>query len=181
MQPIGLLMKEHRLIERMIPLIEKTIQKSKETHKIDVKFITISIEFFRNYADKTHHGKEEDILFESLKKIQISMEHKKTMEQLIEDHKTSRAIIAELEDANSQYANGNESVIGIIQEKLRQLTILYPRHIEIEDKQFFFPIMDYFTRKESDDMIQQFFDFDKNMIHEYFHQIIEKQEKLLNI
>ena len=177
MQPIGLLMREHRLIDRMISLTEKTLQKTKETQEVDADFISILIDFFRNYADKTHHGKEEDILFDSLKKIQISLELKKTMEQLIDDHKTARKIINKLEDANYRHIKGDTTAINVIQEQLLQLAVLYPNHIEIEDKHFFFPVMEYFSRKECNDMIQKFFDFDKNIIHEFYNHIIEKQEK----
>ena len=68
MQPIGLLMKKHRLIERMITLLETELQQSKKSLKIDTEFIKVAIDFFKTYADRTHHGKEEDILFKSLSK-----------------------------------------------------------------------------------------------------------------
>jgi len=181
MQPIGLLMKEHRLIERMIPLLEKNLKKSEETQMIYTAFISVVIDFFKTYVDKIHHGKEEDILFKSLKKIQISTTHKKTLNQLLEDHKISRVIIGEIEDANHRYLHGDNSAIHDIQEGLHKIIMLYPCHIEIEDKRFFFPIMDYFTREECDAMIQKFFDFDKNIIHEYYNHIIEIQEKLWDI
>jgi hemerythrin-like domain-containing protein len=80
-------MKEHRVIERIIPLLEKNLQKSRVYQKVDTEFLTIVIDFFKTYADKIHHGKEEDILFKSLRRNQISIEHKKTMNQLIAEHK----------------------------------------------------------------------------------------------
>jgi len=181
MQPIGLLMIEHRLIERMIPILDENLQKIKETNTLDSNFLIICIDFFKTYADKIHHGKEEDILFKALEKIQISKDHKKTLEQLLRDHRTSRTIIGSLEEANNQFCRGDKSVLNDIQEKIHQLTVLYPQHIEIEDKQFFFPIMDYFTREECDNMIREFFDFDKNIIHKYYNQIVEKQEKLFGL
>ena len=36
--------------------------------------------------------------------------------------------------------------------------------------------MDYFTEEEQQKMLQEFYDFDKKMIHEKYLQIIEKQE-----
>ena len=46
MQPIGLLMNEHRLIKRMIALLEMELQQSKKSLKIDTEFITVAIDFF---------------------------------------------------------------------------------------------------------------------------------------
>jgi hemerythrin-like domain-containing protein len=57
-QPIELLMKEHRLIERMITSLETELQKSKKSLKTDTEFITVVIDFFRTYTDRTHNGKE---------------------------------------------------------------------------------------------------------------------------
>ena len=79
MQPIGFLMKEHRLIERMITLLEKELQQSKKSLKVDTEFITVVIDFFRTYADSTHHDKEEDILFKALSKTKLSEELQRTM------------------------------------------------------------------------------------------------------
>jgi hypothetical protein len=37
--------------------------------------------------------------------------------------------------------------------------------------------MEYFSSKERDVMLQEFFDFDKNIIHEHYSDLVEKQEK----
>lgn len=177
MQPIGLLMKEHRLIERMITLLEMELQQSKKSLIINTELITLAIDFFRTYADRTHHGKEEDILFKTLSKMKLSEELRRTMNQLLEDHQTSREVINALEDANLRYIQGYHASIHEIHKKLLQLITLYPQHIEIEDTQFFFPVMDYFTSNERDAMLQEFIDFDKNIIHEHYSDLVEKQEK----
>jgi len=56
MKPIGPLMKEHRLIEKMINLLNEHQSKLSKTRKLDVNFIQIAVDFFRTYADRTHHG-----------------------------------------------------------------------------------------------------------------------------
>ena len=99
------------------------------------------------------------------------------MNQLLEEHKTSRETIKKLHEANIRYIQGYHSSIYEIHKELLQLITLYPQHIKTEDTQFFFPVMDYFTSKERDTILQEFFDFDKNIIHEYYSDLIEKQEK----
>ena len=81
MMPIAPLMIEHRLIERMIRLMDKEADRIRQGGRPDVDLINMVIDFIRTYADKLHHGKEEDILFKSLAKKSLSAEHKKIMDE----------------------------------------------------------------------------------------------------
>ncbi len=179
MQPIGLLMKEHRLMERIIPLLQKKLLDTKKTLEIDTKFVEVVVDFFQTYADKTHHGKEEDILFKALKKKNISTEHKKILDILLKDHETSREIIRSLHQANIRYGQGYHASIITIQDSFSKLTTLYPQHIALEEKQFFFPAMEYFTTDECNAMLEEFYNFDKTVIHEHYTDIINILEKQL--
>ena len=62
MKPRGLLMIEHRLIEKVL-----TVAKQKAISMTDMDynpiFVETIVDFIKTYADRTHHGKEEDILF----------------------------------------------------------------------------------------------------------------------
>ena len=57
MKPIGPLMWEHRLIEKMLRLFDGEIIKINENNKVDTVFIDMAVDFIRTYADSTHHGK----------------------------------------------------------------------------------------------------------------------------
>ena len=58
MKPIGPLMWEHRLIEKMLRLFEGEIKRISELNRLDTVFIDTAVDFIRTYADRTHHGKE---------------------------------------------------------------------------------------------------------------------------
>ena len=176
MKPIGLLMREHRLIEKLIKLIDKEINNIKKNKKINSDFIHISVDFFRTYVDRTHHGKEEEILFRDLKKKKISNDLKNIMKRLEQDHQYARKKVNNLSNLNDNYIQGKTSSIKEIKSTLEKLVTLYPIHIETEDKEFFYPCMDYFTEEEQHKMLQEFYDFDKKMIHEKYLQILEQQE-----
>jgi hemerythrin-like domain-containing protein len=72
MLPIGPLMWEHRLIERMIKLIKAEYVTIEKTKKLDLNFIVVTTDFLRTYADRCHHGKEEEILFRELARKNLS-------------------------------------------------------------------------------------------------------------
>ena len=59
MMPAGPLMIEHRLIERMIKVMQSELVKMRQQNQADVIFIDTAIDFIRMYADRCHHGKEE--------------------------------------------------------------------------------------------------------------------------
>ena len=173
MMPIGPLMIEHRLIEKMIILMEKEIKKMKKYSKANPLFIDIAVDFIRMYADRTHHGKEEDILFKALNKKELSPNHTKIMDELIEEHVWARNTVGKLVEAKNQYVKGNTKVLDDIINLMNELVEFYPKHIAKEDKHFFIPIMNYFTKDEQKKMLQEFWEFDKTLIHEKYQRVIE--------
>ena len=57
---------EHRLIEQIIKALETELHHISHDNKAHPMFIYSAVDFFRTYADKFHHGKEEDILLMNL-------------------------------------------------------------------------------------------------------------------
>jgi hemerythrin-like domain-containing protein len=177
MKPIGPMMWEHRLIERVLRSVEAGIAEIKILNKIDPVYIDTVVDFIRTYADRTHHGKEEDILFRELKKKTLSEEHTLTMNELIEDHIFSRKTVAELVKGKEELLKGNSESFSVIIKSLETLTIFYPKHIEKEDKHFFYPVMEYFSDEDQDAMLEEFYEFDAKMIHEKYNKVAETIEK----
>ncbi len=177
MEPIGPLMWEHRLIERMIALIGSRIDAIRSRKRVDVRFVETVVDFVRTYADRCHHGKEEDILFRDLESKPLSPEHRNTLDELVEEHRFGRQVVGRLVDANVRYAAGDAEAVGEIVECLETLVDFYPKHIEKEDKRFFFPVLDYFSPEERDRMLHECYAFDRELIHEHYGQVVERLEQ----
>ncbi|SDB52299.1 Hemerythrin-like domain-containing protein [Desulfonatronum thiosulfatophilum] len=177
MQARGQLMKEHRVIERMISLIEETAGYIRKGNRIDPELVDIAVDFIRTYADRTHHGKEEDILFKKLDEKGLSTEDRRMMDELIADHVYARKVVQKIEQANARYRNGDESALDRIEENLRALVDLYPEHIEKEDKVFFPASRNYFTDREEEALLEEFMEFDRLMIHEKYDSVVESYAK----
>jgi hemerythrin-like domain-containing protein len=168
---------EHRLIERMIEVMTRALLRAEEQRKIDPRFIETATDFIRAYADRCHHGKEEDILFRELRKKKIAPEHQAVMEELIEEHKRGRQVTGRLVEANSRYMKGDEGALPEIFECIRTLIGFYPKHIEKEDKHFFLPIMGYFSKEEKDAMLMEGYRFDADLLHEEYRKIVQEKEQ----
>jgi hemerythrin-like domain-containing protein len=176
MKPIGPLMWEHRLIERMVGLLNKELDQATGNGSAAPGFIKAAVDFFRVYADRTHHGKEEDILFKRLAEKTVAPEHHQIMDELVQEHRQARQMVEGLEQAGLAYSRGDAGALDDIVAALRGLTSLYPKHIEKEDKRFFFPVMEYFTAAEQDAMLRDFWEFDRGMIHEKYRRVVEGLE-----
>jgi len=177
MQARGPLMIEHRLIERMITIIQNRLAIAEKTQEIDPLFIDQAVDFIRIYADRTHHGKEEDILFRDLNNKNLSDVDLRVMNELIEEHVFARSTTKALVEANTHYRNGDVSALGDIVNCLQTLVTFYPIHIEKEDKVFFPASRAYFSEAEDQAMLKEFLDFDQKMIHEKYTHVVEELQE----
>jgi hemerythrin-like domain-containing protein len=177
MMPIGPLMIEHRLIERAIKQMSVELDRAGVQKKFDLPFIDSWIDFIRIYADQTHHGKEEKILFHDLESRPLTPTLRQTMEGLIADHVRARKMMSELTSARNRYFNGDATAFDQLMAVGKELVDLYPPHIRKEDQEFFIPVMDYFTKEEKDDMLKRFHEFDESVIHEHYRSVVESMEK----
>lgn len=177
MMPIGPLMIEHRLIERMIDVMREELKLFEEEKRLNSEFLETAVDFIRTYADRCHHGKEEDILFRELGEKKLKDEHRHTMEELIEDHRWGRKTTARLVEANKRYMEGHGDAMSTAIDCMKSLIEFYPKHIEKEDKHFFIPCMDYFTEAEQQSILREEWEFDRNLIHEKYKNIVIGAEK----
>jgi hemerythrin-like domain-containing protein len=179
MMPIGPLMIEHRLIERMIDVMREELKVFEKDEKLDPEFVEMAADFIRTYADRCHHGKEEDILFRELAGKKLIDEHRRTMEELMEEHRWGRKTTARLVEANKRYMRGEREAMSAVTDCLRSLVQFYPKHIEKEDRHFFIPCMDYFTETEQQDILKEEWEFDRSLIHERYKDMVIAAEKAL--
>ncbi|MDD5204956.1 MAG: hemerythrin domain-containing protein [Desulfobacterales bacterium] len=173
MQARGPLMIEHRLIERMLSVIKEALAEIEAKKEVDPVFVDMAVDFIHVYADLTHHGKEEDILFRELKNRPLSTEDRRVMNELIEEHVFGRQTTGALVAANTRYRKGDETALADITTQFQTLIDFYPRHIVKEDKVFFPASKAYFTDEEDQAMLREFWEFDRKMIHEKYKLLVE--------
>ena len=85
----------------------------------------------------------------------------------------ARENVRALIEARKSYLDGDGAAQAKIISSMKNLVELYPKHIEKEDREFFFPVMDYFSTAEQQRMLESFYEFDRKMIHEKYQNIME--------
>jgi hemerythrin-like domain-containing protein len=163
----------------MIDVMKEELLLIEKEKKVDPEFIEMAVDFVRTYADRCHHGKEEDILFRDLGVKKLTDDHRRTMEELVEEHKWGRRVTARLVEANTRYVQGNREALSATMDCIKTLVDFYPKHIEKEDKHFFIPCMEYFSEAEKEAMLKEEWEFDKSLIHEKYRNMVIAAEKIL--
>lgn len=123
---------EHQLILRMLALLEKNARLTAEGSFKDYQFYLDGVDFIRNYADRFHHAKEEDILFEALVEHGMPRENSPVAAMLME-HDQGRTYVKAMEEAATRAVNGEAGQEEAIVANARGYLDLLREHISKED------------------------------------------------
>jgi hemerythrin-like domain-containing protein len=133
MDPIEKLMDEHQNILAGIDILARNADRLGKGEKVDPRFFTGAIDFIRNYADKYHHAKEEDILFKKMEAAGFPVEGG-PIAVMLSEHVQGREYVAGMEKANERYIAGESSAVDDIADNAKGYAYLLRAHIEKEDK-----------------------------------------------
>jgi hemerythrin-like domain-containing protein len=123
---------EHRLILRMITLLEHNTALLEAGRFRNWQFFLDAVDFIRNYADRFHHAKEEDILFVAL--VGNGMPEKRSpIEAMHLEHEQGRAHVRAMEDAAQKALAGELGQAAVIAAQARAYAALLRGHIDKED------------------------------------------------
>ena len=176
--PIEPLIVEHRLTERMIAVMQWRVADMESIGTADIGFIDAAVEFLRTYADRCHHGKEEDILFRELARKPLSAEHRQVLDELVAEHAFARTTTARLVEARNLYVAGEASALADIAACLHMFVEFYPKHIATEERGFFRPVMSYFTAAELDRLLAEENEFDRRFVQVVYGKAVADWERM---
>lgn len=134
MKCIDLMVEEHKYIKRMLAVIRKYCYRILIGAQVDYEDFKKIIDFVRNYADRHHHGKEENMLFN-----RMTLELGDTAEKLVKhgmlvEHDMGRLFIQDLEYYVNKVIEGeDEARLDVIANAISYGHLLN-RHIDKEDK-----------------------------------------------
>jgi hemerythrin-like domain-containing protein len=126
------LVHEHRLILRMLDLLEKRAALTRSGEYSNYRFYLDGVDFIRNYADRFHHAKEEDILFEALINNGMPRANSPVAAMLME-HDHGRAFVKAMEEAAGAALVGEPDANRLIAENALGYVGLLREHIAKED------------------------------------------------
>jgi len=136
MKSIDILIAEHGLIRQGLGILGMARNKLERNESPQRTFFEIGIDFCRNFADRFHHFKEENIMFGMLAmKEECDLDGE--MIALRYQHERNRHFIRQIEDVLDPYAEGDPMATTTLLESLASYISLLKRHIHREDHLFF--------------------------------------------
>jgi len=177
MQARAPLMIEHRLIDRMIAVLNGEIPRMRSEKTVRPEFIDTALDFICTYIDRTHHGKEEEIMFKTLADKPLSEHDRRLMEELIGEHAYARRIAGEITRARDRQRSGDFGAVSDIANGFAALADFYPKHIEKEDRDFFPNSRAYLSDEEDHAMLAAFREFDRELVQEIYRERVEALER----
>ncbi|MBI4439439.1 hemerythrin domain-containing protein [Candidatus Woesearchaeota archaeon] len=125
-KPTEMLSREHQNILKVTNALLRECSAIDSGKGVDRAFFEKALDFIKNYADKFHHMKEEDILFVELSKDGVQM-HCGPMEQMVYEHNIGRGHVKGMEEG---LGNGDK---GKLISNARAYAQLLQEHIYKED------------------------------------------------
>lgn len=126
------LVDEHRLILRMIALLERNAPRTAVGDYRNWQFYLDGVDFIRSYADRFHHAKEEDVLFAALVENGMPRENSPVAAMLLE-HDQGRTYVLGMEMAVREALDGCAGREAAVAENALAYAALLREHIAKED------------------------------------------------
>ncbi len=169
---------EHQLILRMIALVEQNTTLMEQGKFRNWQFFLDAVDFIRNYADRFHHAKEEDVLFIAL--IKNGMPEKQSpIEAMQMEHDQGRAFVRAIEEAAQKAVDGEPGQLPLIAENAKGYAELLRGHIDKEDS-ILYPLAERVLPEEvRPEMLQAYQQAAAKTpdLEEKYRQLVEKYEQ----
>lgn len=134
MKAIEIMNEEHKYILRMLKVVRKVCLNIMNEEEIIYEDFDKIIDFIRNYSDKHHHKKEEDIIFTKMVEYIGETAEKVVNQGMLVEHDLGRLYIRQLVEALEKMKNGDkEAKLDVIANAI-SYTHLLARHIDKEDR-----------------------------------------------
>lgn len=152
---IEVLDSEHRLISKVIDKAKIAIDEIKKGNS-EINGLLQYIDFFREYADKYHHNKEEKILFPEMVKRNEILEFG-VIQEMMENHEDFREMLEELEE----HIKNND--LENTEKKFNEYTEALLEHIAVEDEEVFQIAETLLSENELETIFYLFQDSDREL------------------
>lgn len=177
MKPTEELKKEHEAIKLMLRILEKVSERLEAGEKVSTEHLDRILEFIRVFADKCHHGKEEDLLFPAMEKAGIPSE-RGPIGVMLYEHSEGRDFVKGMSEAIEEYKKGRKKAGKGVAKNARNYAALLSQHIDKEDN-ILYPMADARLSPADQGNLEKGFEkIEKEIIgagrHEEFHKLLHR-------
>ena len=140
MKPTEQLVEEHESITAMLDITAKVCDNLESGQEVPSDHLEQIVEFIREFADRCHHGKEEDLLFSTMEEAGFSSEEG-PIAVMLSEHTVGRDYVKKMAEAATSYREGDRKVIPTFVDNARGFVYLLRDHIYKENN-ILYPMAD---------------------------------------
>ena len=175
---------EHRAIERMLAVLESAAGRLEAGERVRPDVFREALDFVRNFADRCHHGKEEENLFPRLEELGVPREGG-PLGVMLSEHDEGRAFIGAIAAAVDAYEGGDESAAHTIAGSARGYVELLHGHI-LKEERVLFPMADQVLSADDQRSLEESFERIETEVmgpgvHERYHRMLDELERELGL
>lgn len=176
MRPTEQLKEEHQAIKLMLRISEKVCQKLESGEEVDPEHLEQIVEFIKLFADKCHHGKEEDLLFTAMEEAGIPRKGG-PIGVMLTEHDMGRGYVRGMSEAVARYKASDRQALSAIAQNARNYIALLTQHIDKEDY-ILYPMADmHLSEDQQKELLEGFERVERERIgvgkHEEFHNLLD--------
>lgn len=155
MKPTDILSDEHRVIEQVLNCLDKMTEQAKSNGRLDKQSARVAITFFRNFADRCHHAKEEDHLFPAMEAKGLPREGGPTG-VMLDEHQQARHHVRVMDESIEAASEGDPSGLREFTRHAQAYGVLLRGHIEKEDHCLYAMANQAFTDEDQGELLRTF-------------------------
>lgn len=155
MRPTEVLRHEHDLIFVMLMVVDSVCLRIESGRQVESGHLRDMIDFMRNFIDRSHHVREEEIFFPALEAAGLPREAVPIV-SMVNEHEICRALLGSMEDAFGRMERGHEAA-GQFRDAARHYLELLVGHIARENN-VLFPLAEKKLSDARQDAIMEGFD-----------------------
>ncbi len=179
MEATKILIDEHRVIERVLAVLEKAADRLEADQGMQADFFLSAAEFIKGFADGCHHRKEEGVLFPAMEAAGIPRQGG-PIGVMLAEHEEGRRLTRLMRTAAEKLAAGETAAKTEVVMNARAYTRLLHQHIAKED-QVLFPMADRVIQLSAQDKLAE--DFERveteetgEGVHEKYLALVDRLE-----
>lgn len=182
MQATQVLRDEHEGILAMLAVVEKAALRLRAGKEVPANLMLDAVRFFRNFADKCHHGKEEANLFPKMEERGVPKEGGPIGVMLME-HEQGRAFVRGMSEAAERYARGDKAAVPALVSHTLNYVNLLRAHIDKENNILFVMADQVLSTADQQALYATFEEVEQKVIgpgeHERYHAMIAEYQNIV--
>jgi hemerythrin-like domain-containing protein len=171
------LRKEHEAILKMLDASEEAARRIESGQTVAPETLEGLLEFFRLFADRCHHGKEEDLLFPLLETRGLPR-HGGPTGVMLREHEQGRELIRQMVEAVGASKTGDAAALARWAEAARAYAQLLRAHIAKENEVLFVMAENMLSPEEQSTLAAEFEKLEVEKMgagtHERLHALMDQ-------